>query len=141
MYEIKMKTTDFKGVEREETYRFNLTKAELVDMQFSTGGTFTNHVEEIIGAKDQVTLIKLFKELLLKAYGEVSDDGRYFLKQDKDGRPLSRMFEQTQAYSDLYMKLATDDNAAAEFVNNIIPKDLADALAKDQPQLSTNQAA
>ena len=118
MLPITRKYTDFNGVEREETFYFNLTKAELADWEFGVTGGLSKMVEKITATKDIPALAKLFKEALLKAYGVKSDDGRRFIKSEE----LSTAFSQTQAYSDLYMELAQDDKKAAEFINGIIPK-------------------
>ena len=75
-------------------------------------------------AQDTPTLIQIFKDLILKSFGVKSDDGRRFEKSEE----LSVEFSQTEAYSDLFMKLATDSDAAATFVNEIVPKDIANKV-------------
>ena len=130
-----IKYTDYNGVEREETFLFNLSKAELMEMELGTTGGLTEIIKKIIETKDQPSIIKIFKELVLKAYGEKSADGKRFIKMDENGQPLSRQFAETEAYSVLFMELATDDTKAAEFVNGIIPADVAQkaaALPEDQ---------
>ena len=120
MYTIPIKYTDYNGNERSENFMFNLSKAEIVEMELSTQGGFAERIQHIIDAQDTPTLVKLFKDLILKSYGVKSADGRRFEKSEE----LSREFSQTEAYSDLYMKLATDAGAASEFVNNIVPADV-----------------
>lgn len=112
--------TDYNGVERTEDHYFNLNKAEALEMEMGITGGFSAWVEKIVAAKDQATLIKIFKDFILKAYGEKSADGRQFIKSPE----LSKAFEQTEAYVMLYMELATDDKAAAEFVNGVMPKNV-----------------
>lgn len=112
---------DYNGVERTETHYFNLTEAEVTEMQYGVNGGYSEMCQKIIEAKDQPSIIAVFKDLLLKAYGEKSLDGKYFLKEDENGKPLSNKFRQTEAYSKLFMELATDDKAAAEFINGITP--------------------
>lgn len=124
--------TDYNGVERKEDFYFNLSKAEILEMEMGTVGGLANMIRKIMAAQDTPTLVKLFKDLVLKAYGEKSDDGKRFMKTNDAGVPLSRAFSETEAYSILYMELATDDKAAAEFVNGIIPSDLAKELAKQE---------
>ena len=113
--------TDYNGSERTENFYFNLTKAELMEMELTTEGGLSAMIENVVAAKDTPTIIKVFKDLVLKAYGEKSPDGRQFMKEDENGRPLANKFKQTLAYSQLFMELATNDKAAAEFVNGIIP--------------------
>ena len=110
--------TDYNGVERTEAFYFNLTKAELTEMEMSTTGGLAEMLQKIVDAKDMPSIIEVFKKLILKAYGEKSDDGRRFIKSEE----LSTAFSQTEAYSILFMELATDDKKAAEFFNGIVPE-------------------
>lgn len=130
-----IKYTDYNGVEREEKFLFNLSKAELMEMEMGTTGGLAETIQHIIQTQDAPAIIKMFKELLLKAYGEKSSDGKRFIKTDENGKPLSIAFSQTEAYSTLFMELATNDVAAAEFVKGIIPKDLD---IKDAPKELSN---
>jgi len=109
--------TDFDNNERTETFYFNLTQAEIAEMELSTKGGLAAKINGIIEAQDNETIIKLFKEIIGKAYGEKSPDGKYFVKNDQ----LRESFMQTQAYSNLFMELATNPEAAATFINGIVP--------------------
>ena len=113
--------TDYNGVERKEDFYFNLTKAEIMEMEMSISGGLTEMINRIVAAQDAPAIVKIFKELVLKAYGEKSADGRRFMKVDENGVPLSINFSQTEAYSQLFMELATDADAASAFVNGIVP--------------------
>lgn len=119
-----IKYTDYNGVEREETFLFNLSKAELMEMELGITGGLSAMLRNIIQSQDTPQLIKIFKELVLKAYGEKSSDGKRFVKVDEKGNPLSVGFSQTEAYSNLFMELATDSIAAANFVKGIVPNDI-----------------
>lgn len=119
MLKKTIKYTDYNGVEREEDFYFNLTKAELMEMELSTTGGLTEMIDKIIKTKDAPAIIKIFKELVLKAHGIKSDDGRRFIKNDE----IRNSFAETEAYSILFMELATDADAAAKFVNGIVPVD------------------
>lgn len=121
--------TDYNGTERTENFYFNLTKAELMEMELGTTGGFTEMVQNIVNAKDAPALIKIFKELVLKAYGIKSADGKRFIKSDE----IAAEFAQTEAYSILFMELATDDTAASEFVNGIVPVDVSKGAAAAIP--------
>lgn len=123
---------DFNGVERKEDFYFNLSKAEIMEMQFGTVGGLDVMLKKIIDAKDVKSIMDTFKMLILKAYGIKSDDGRRFIKSEE----ISKEFEQTEAYSILYMELASDDNAAAEFVNGIIPKDVATEVSNQMKTIN-----
>ena len=124
--------TDYNGNERTEDFYFNLTKAEIMEMEMSTSGGLAEMIQKIVSAQDAPAILKIFKDLVLKAYGEKSADGKRFLKKDENGRPLSEGFEQTEAYSTLFMELATDADKAGEFVNGIIPADLSKQIAANQ---------
>ena len=134
MLKKRIKYTDYDGVEREEDFYFNLTKAEITELELSTEGGLQNAIEKIIDAKDTPQIIQFFKKIILMSYGEKSPDGRRFIKSEK----ITEEFTQTEAYSELFMELATDEKAAAAFVNGIIPKDLAVSAAQnaDLPAIS-----
>lgn len=123
--------TDYNGVERKEDFYFNLSKAEIMEMEMSTSGGLTEMISKIVAAQDTPAIIKLFKDLVLRAYGEKSLDGKRFVKIDENGIPLSREFSQTEAYSVLFMELATDAEAASEFVNGIVPADVSKAAQEE----------
>ena len=111
---------DYNGVERTEDFYFNLTKAEVAEMEMSVQGGFSKMLEEIIASKDNVQIVNLFKQMVLKSYGEKSPDGRRFVKSDE----IAQAFAQTEAYSEIFMELALDEKKAADFVNGILPANL-----------------
>ena len=120
--------TDYNGNERTEDFYFNLNKAELMEMEMSTTGGLAEMIQRIVAAQDAPAIIKIFKELVLNAYGQKSPDGKRFIKNEE----LKEEFSQTEAYSILFMELATDADAAAKFVNGIMPADLAKQAAIQQ---------
>ena len=123
--------TDYNGDTRTEDFYFNLSKAEVLELEMSWDGGLKNFLEKIIKEQDQKRIIEMFKMLVLKAYGERSLDGKKFMKVDEDGRSLAQKnFVPTEAYSELFMKLATDEQAASDFVNGIVPKNLEDKAPK-----------
>lgn len=111
---------DYNGVERTEDFYFNLSKAEVTEMELSVEGGFSKMLEEIVKSNDNARILELFKEMVLKAYGEKSADGRRFIKS----KELAEAFSQTEAYSEIFMELALDEKAAAAFVNGIMPANL-----------------
>lgn len=131
MYIREIEYTDYNGDTRKKNFYFNLTSAELIEMELSADGGFDKYIERIANAQKTPEIVKVFKELITKSYGEKSDDGESFIKIDpKTGRPFSEAFEQTAAYSVLFTQLITDADAAAEFINQVIPADAAEAFKK-----------
>lgn len=118
MYKKTMTYEDFDGNIRTEDFYFHLTEAEIIELNFGQFGGFEKTVEKIIAEQDMGRLIEIFKELVLKAYGEKSLDGKRFMKSDE----IAKAFSETQAYSDLFMDLATNSDSATEFVNEVVPK-------------------
>lgn len=110
--------TDYDGVERTENFMFNLTKAELAELNLTTEGGLQVAIQKIIDSRDIPEITKWFKRIIMMAYGEKSADGRRFIKSPE----LTEEFLQTEAYSELFVELITDENAAAAFINGIIPK-------------------
>ena len=113
--------TDYNDIERTETLWFNLSKAELIDMQMTDEGDLGENLQKIIDEKNKTELYKKFKDIILRVYGEKSEDGKRFVKSQK----IRDDFEQSAAFDAFFMELFTDAKAAAEFVNKILPKDLA----------------
>lgn len=112
---------DWNGNQRTEEFWFNLTKAEVVCMEMSTAGGMAEMINRVIAAKDAPSLITIFQDMIQKSYGVKTPDGKGFLKKKED----LENFMATEAYSQLFMELVTDAEAAAEFLNGIIPSDFS----------------
>ena len=121
MLKKTIKYTDYNGSERTEDFYFNLTKAEVMEMEMSIDGGFAEMINRVIAAQDVPSIIKIFKDLILKSFGVKIPDGKRFIKS----KELSDEFSQTEAFSDLYMTLATNAEEATAFVNGIVPADMA----------------
>ena len=109
---------DYNDTERTEDFYFNLNEAEMVEMEAGIKGGYTEWVQQVVQAKDGPTIMKLFKDFISKAYGRKSLDGVRFEKS----KEISDAFMQTEAYNVLFMELVTDADAAAKFVNAVVPK-------------------
>lgn len=118
MHKITETYTDFDGNTRTEDFYFNFTEAEITKMQFGTEGGLSAMINRIVAAQDTPRLIEIFEDLIKKAYGVKSPDGRRFIKNDE----ITKDFTETNAYSQIYMRLATDADAATKFVNDVVPK-------------------
>ena len=110
---------DFLGNKRKDDCYFNLSEAEVVvvEMELSTTGGLSEMAKRIVKAKDTPSMVKIFKELILKSYGEISPDGKRFIKTPE----ISKAFEETLAYSKLFMELVADTDKAIDFFNGITP--------------------
>lgn len=126
MYTKKVTYKDWLGNERTEEFNFNLTKAALMEMQFEKEGGMREYLQRIIDAKDRKELMTMFKDLVLRAYGEISADGKYFIQNEE----TKARFASTPVYSILFMELTDNAEAASEFVNGIMPPDLDKVVAK-----------
>lgn len=115
MYKKTITYTDYNGVERTDDYYFNLNKAEIVELNNSEIGGLESFLTRIINEENNVEIVKMFKQFVLMSYGEKSSDGRRFVKSPE----LSEAFSQTEAYSELFMELASNAEFAAEFVNGV----------------------
>lgn len=117
--------SDFNGNERTEDFYFNLTKAEITKMELSTKGGLAEMIQRIVAAQDTPAIIEVFEDLIKRSYGVKTPDGRGFSKKAED----LESFMATEAYSQLFMELATDADAAAKFVNGVVPADMAKQAA------------
>lgn len=115
--------TDYNGVQRKEDFYFNFSEAELAEMQLKIPGGMAEMINRIVNAREDTEIIRLFKELILQSYGEKSPDGKRFMKSAE----ISKAFSETEAYSKLFMELASDSDAAANFVKAIIPGSIQNA--------------
>lgn len=118
--------TDYKGNERTEEFLFNLNKAELAEMELSTAGGLHAMLIKIKETEDMPQIVQIFKQMILKSYGEISADGKRFIKSPE----MAEAFSQTEAYSELFMELASNPDSAAAFVNGVIPADMSAAVAE-----------
>ena len=120
MLKRTMTYNDYDDNERTEDFHFNLSKAEVLEMEMGVTGGMTQMLEKIMAEKDMKRIVEIFKDIVLRSYGIKSPDGKHFIKN----KEISDAFSQTEAYSDLFMELALDAGAAAKFVSGIIPQNM-----------------
>lgn len=128
---------DWDGNPRKETWHFNLSDAELTEWELSESGGLTSYIQRIQETQDVPKLIALYKELILKTVGKKDADGRRFRKSEE----ISREFQETGAYSALYMELATQADAGAKFINGLISDKLREAVNNSNAQPNANHPA
>lgn len=117
---------DYFGNERTQDFYFNLNESELTDMNLMVKGGLERQIKNIIATQDQPKLIEYFKSVILASYGKISEDGIRFIKS----KELSTEFSQTDAFNKLYMELVSDADKAADFINGVVPQELADEANK-----------
>ena len=115
---------DFDGNQRTEDFYFNLTKAELTEMEMSLNGGLSQLLSKIVHENDNAKIIEYFKKIVIGSYGEKSLDGRHFMKSEQ----IREEFASSAAYSEIFMELASDADKAAEFVNGIMPKGMDEQI-------------
>lgn len=119
--------TDYNGVSRTEDFYFNLSKAELMTLEMSVKGGWTESVKKIVSSPDQQAIFQLVREIFLRSYGEKSEDGKRFIKSPE----LAEAFSQTEAYSQLFLELMQDADKLTNFISGIIPADLSAEVKKE----------
>jgi len=123
---------DYNGDEQTETFYFNLSKRELLQMQMSKHGGYDTFIKKIIAAEDFNTVFNELESMVKKSYGVKTPDGRFIKNND-----LLAEFMSTEAYNDLIFELATNADEATKWVNGLIPSNLAEEVAK----LESNKSA
>lgn len=119
---------DYEGNKIKQDAYFHLSEAELTEMTLSEAGGLDKMLQKIVDARDTTEIIRVFKDLICKSYGELAPDGKSFRKTDEKGNPLYLNFIATPMYDQLFMELASDDEAGAIFVNGIMPKKVSEKM-------------
>jgi hypothetical protein len=119
---------DFNGEKNTDTFYFNITKFEILDLEASYEGGLEATIGKYVKDQNIKGLLDAFRKVILFAYGERSEDGKRFIKNDK----IREEFSQTAAYDELLTELATDPDKADVFIKGIIPKDVASEINKAQ---------
>ena len=125
-----IKYTDYNDVEREESFWFNLSKSELSRMAIMQDGDMAEKIREMVKAKDTKAILTIFEDIIRKAYGIKSEDGKRFMKSDE----ISKSFVESPAYDELYFELIQDGEKMSAFITALLPKDLAAEAAKMQAE-------
>ena len=134
--------TDFNGDERTETFYFNLTKTELTELDIESGGTLVESLRRMIRTQDSAGLALFFKNMIIRAYGEKSDDGRYFDKGDN--YELGRRFTRSNAFDKMFTDMLSDTSGDSiqAFIYGVVPNDIAaQAKAQTTPVISVGDDA
>jgi hypothetical protein len=117
---------NFDGEEVTETFYFNLTKTELLEMQIEYHGGMEELITRIIKEEAVKEIFELFKKIVLASYGIRSEDGKRFIKSNQ----IREEFQQTAAYDALIVELATNDQSASDFIIAVVPRAMAEEIQK-----------
>lgn len=120
MFKKKITYTDFNGQERTEDFYFNLSRSELIMLESTTPGGYAAMLQRIIDSKDQRQLMNEFTNLIKMSYGVKSDDGKHFIKNDE----VVNDFLNSAAFDQMFLEFFTDDNAASDFANGVLPSNV-----------------
>ena len=126
MLKREIKYEDFNGDQSVDICYFNISKPELIELEVEYDQGFGRMLQNIVETKDNKELVHRFKQIILLAYGQKSDDGKRFIKSDA----LREEFSQTAAFQTLFMELATNEDAAASFLTGVLPKDMQQEVEK-----------
>ena len=126
--------TDYLGTTRTEDFYFNLSKTELSDMQMSVDGGYNVLLEKMMNAANNEEIYKTFVKVVLQAYGELSPDGRFHIKEDEEGHKLYKKFKQSPAYDALMDEICENESTIAEFCKGILPKNLQAEGTQQKPK-------
>lgn len=133
MFKKTITYTDYNGNERKEDHYFNLTKAEMIEYDAEFPDGVIEYLTRLVNLQDKGKLIKAFKDLILRSYGEKLDNGKFIKSQE-----IRDAFMATEAYSELFMEVVSSEESMAAFVNAIVPK--VPAQAKDSSIVSISPA-
>lgn len=141
MFSITKKYVDYNGVEKEETFWFNLSKRELTGLVYGPAQGLDGVIEEIIQSGASGRALDLFEEVVLASYGKKMPDGR-FAKVDENGRRYADLFKETVVYDDIIMDMMMNTKSLIAFFNGVVPADLREKTeeqtAELEKQLSTS---
>jgi len=131
-----IKYKDLDGNEVEEDFYFHLSKAELVELEMSKKGGLSEMLKRIVASADAPAIIAEFKNIILMSYGQRSEDGRFFKKNQQ----LRDEFQGSEAYSELFMEMVTDVDAGIQFITSIVPAGLVEEAALEAAKIEAGKA-
>ena len=104
-----------------ENYQKIYNSAKKLDLSKASHLDLNIKYPAIIDAKEEGRLASIIEELLLKAYGKKSPDGRTFDKSEE----ISNEFKHTMAYSNIFIRLVSDANYTAKWIESVISQPTA----------------
>ena len=138
MQTITVKYTNFFGEETEETLHFHLSKGELMNMELQRTPLSAKIAAMNGGEASPMDAYKLLQEFVGAAYGERSEDGKRFFKDERS----TKAFLASPAFDALLDKLGEDPKFSNKFLAGLFPDDImgkAKKLIEDHPNASLEE--
>ena len=135
MYKTTVEYEDFNGEKKKRTLYFNLSQSELTELKYESNGALEDKIVEIVATKNRSEMMLLFTKLLKMAYGEKSEDGEYFIKNDE----VYNRFKFSNAYDAFLEKLVESDSELENFIKHVMPKKLSDKVDMHEVKKKTEE--
>lgn len=139
MFSITKKYTDYNGVEKEETFWFNLNKSELAKMIYGPAGGLQSVMERLINEGATGETLALFEDIVLASYGKKMPDGR-FAKIDENGHRYADLFRETAVYDEIFMDIVLNTNSLVAFFTGVVPAGMTEQMAQQMGELKNTFA-
>lgn len=124
MFSDTITYTDFNGEETTETFYFHLSASDIARIELSHQGRgksgMVEELNRIIKKQNGAEIVAAFETFVLDSYGARSEDGRRFIKTEA----VYDEFRWSNAYDVFFLKLVTDAEFGAKFINGLLPEDL-----------------
>lgn len=135
MYKTTVEYEDFNGEKKKRTLYFNLSQSELTELKYESNGALEEKIIEIVGTKDRSEMMLLFTKIIKMAYGEKSEDGEYFIKNED----VYNRFKYSNAYDAFIDTLISNDDELANFIKHTLPKKLSEQVDMDEVKKKTKE--
>lgn len=138
MFSRDFEYTGYDGQPKKDTYWFNLTEAELYEIDLSSIRGFTGEMTKLLKEERTKEIVDAFKSIILGAVGSVSADGRKFIKNEE----IKEDFYRSKAYSQLFVELVSSGEKLAEFLRAAIPEEIRQKMEeKEQENVKAESTA
>ena len=139
MIKLDLTFEDFDGNPVTESHWFHLSKNKLIEMELADSEGLAQKLTKVGTSGDAGEIMRAFKDVISSAYGvRPPENAQKFIQTPE----LSTEFMNSLAFDAMLTRLITDTNFAVDFVNGIVPKDLAELAAKTETvQLPTHPMA
>ena len=138
MIKMNVSAETFDGDMVTETLWFHMNKVDLIELQQSEPGGFTDTLQAFMSRKpedwtmkDKFKLFDFFRTMVDKAYGERSSDGKRFRKSPE----ILANFKDSIFYDEFVLSLLENEEKSIKFFNGVMPKALIEQAKKERPDV------